>query len=174
MPDKCEFCGDKVKNGVCTGCGMDYNRASTASAENAQENTYNAYGQPKDDSAAQENNNEDDMFKKALEDGLKNSKAMEKKGIIIGVVLCVVLSAAVIIYGICTGAFFEASADAQRAADRKAEQALTERPRISIPKVSIPKVNIPKITVPDADLGEDFQKALDHDIQALIELNGLE
>ena len=171
MPSKCDFCGEKVVNGVCTGCGMDYNRASSASADYTQADAYKADEQPKAENASQENNNEDDMFRKALEDGLKNSKTLKKRGTIIAVLLITVISAVFIGISIYCGTFFE---DSERETARKAEQAITERPRMSIPEISIPHVNIPKITVPDVDMGEDFQKALDHDIQAIIKQNGIE
>ena len=155
MPVKCDLCGEKVKNGICTGCGMDYNRTSSA------DTAHNGYGtnrKPSDDA---------EMFSKAM---LKGTKTYQHRKKTITIVL---LSALLFIIAMCV-VLIDTSEDAKRAADRKREQALTERPRISIPAVSMPHVNIPKITIPDVDMGEDFQKALDHDIQAIIEQNGIE
>ena len=151
MPGKCDFCGEKVKNGVCTGCGMDYNRSSADTAHERSDSSYDAF-------------NNAEMFSKAIK---KGSIAAQKRKRTITILL---LSVLLIIITACV-ALIDTSEDAKRAADRKREQAITERAKLSIPKISIPEVNIPKITVPDADLGEDFQKALDHDIQAIIEQN---
>ena len=155
MPSKCDLCGEKVINGVCTGCGMDYNRTSSA------DTAHNGSGinrKPSDDA---------EMFSKAMLKGTKTYRHRKK------VITIVFLSALLFIIVVCI-LLMETSEDAKRAADRKREQALTERPRMSIPEISIPHVNIPKITVPKVDMGEDFQKALDHDIQAIIKQNGTE
>ena len=65
MPGKCDFCGEKVKNGVCTGCGMDYNRSSADTAYERSEEKR----KPSDDA---------EMFSKAMLKGTKTYQHRKK------------------------------------------------------------------------------------------------
>lgn len=107
MPNKCDICGGKIKNGVCSDCGMDYNR--TSSADTAYECSEEER-KPSDDA---------EMFSKAM---LKGTKTYQHRKKTITIVL---LSALLFIIVMCL-VLINTSEDAERATDGKTEQSELE------------------------------------------------
>ena len=129
---------------------MDYNRASADTEYGRSEGSSGTY-------------NDTDMFKEAMKnaDSKLLSSRRTKKTITI-----VLLSVLLIIITVCV-ALIDTSEDNERAAARKAEQAVTERPKITIPEISMPKVTVPHIDIPSVK--QDILDALNKDKKAMQE-----
>lgn len=156
LPKKCDICGGKVRNGICSECGMDYNRDAAYAVEDAAEVRYCQSDEGDDNNVSFVENWEVS----------ERTKALNKK-----VLLCVILAVLTVLVSAIVGYFASGNKNAvKRAIERQREERLTTRnvfPEISIPDIKIPKVTMPEIDIPA--MNDKIRKALENDRKVLQE-----